>query len=141
MPRSELPIPPKRPSGEALIKSEGGFFAPVGQRIQYPEMPAPPAPEGKKFDSGKPRWSLLPRGTLRKVIQVLEAGAVKYDVDNWKSVPDARTRYYDAMNRHIEAWWGGEKQDPETGIHHLAHATCCALFLMWLDEPVDGPAQ
>ena len=82
MPRSDLPIPPKKPSGEALIKPEGGFFAPVGQRTQYPERPAPPAPEGKKFDSGKPRWSLLPRGTLRKVIQVLKARTVKYDVDN-----------------------------------------------------------
>ena len=117
MPRSDLPIPP-RPRFTHEI---------CGDRKS----------EGKKFDSGKPRWSLLPRGTLRKVIQVLEAGAVKYDVDNWKSVPDARTRYYDAMSRHIEAWWGGEKQDPETGIHHLAHATCCALFLMWLDEPVE----
>ena len=115
MPRSDLPVPPKA-------------------RFTH-EICADPKPEGKKFDSGKPRWSLLPRGTLRKVVQVLEAGAVKYDVDNWKSVPDARTRYYDAMNRHIEAWWGGEKQDPETGIHHLAHATCCALFLIWLDEP------
>ena len=125
MPRSDLPIQPRpgRPKPPRY---------PDGQRLQS---------EGKKFDSGKPRWSLLPRGTLRKVIQVLEAGAVKYDVDNWKIVPDARTRYYDAMNRHIEAWWGGEKQDPETGIHHLAHATCCALFLIWLDEPVDGPAQ
>ena len=119
----------------------------VASKLPIPPRPARPRdpvrpqveakPEGKKFDSGKPRWSLLPRGTLLKVIQVLEAGAVKYDVDNWKSVPDARTRYYDAMNRHIEAWWGGEKQDPETGIHHLAHATCCALFLIWLDEPVE----
>ena len=117
MPRSDLPVPP-RPRFTHEI---------CGDRKN----------EGKKFDSGKPRWSLLPRGTLRKVIQVLEAGAVKYDVDNWKSVPDARTRYYDAMNRHSEAWWGGEKHDPETGIHHLTHATCCALFLMWLDEPVE----
>jgi hypothetical protein len=69
---------------------------------------------------------------------VLEAGAVKYDVENWKVVPDARTRYYDAMNRHIEAWWGGQKHDPETDIHHLAHAVCCALFLMWLDEPEEA---
>lgn len=131
---SKLPIPPRNPDGRSLQHGAGkGFINPDGGLLTHQE--------GKKFDSGKPRWSLLPRGTLRKVIQVLEAGAVKYDVDNWKSVPDARTRYYDAMNRHIEAWWGGEKQDPETGIHHLAHATCCALFLMWLDEPVDGPAQ
>jgi hypothetical protein len=113
MPRSDLPIPPR----------PGRPWDPVKPQVEAET-------EGKKFDAGKPRWSLLPRGTLLKVIQVLEAGAVKYDVDNWKIVPDARTRYYDAMNRHIEAWWGGEKQDSETGTHHLAHATCCALFLI-----------
>lgn len=121
MPRSKLPIPPR----------PGRPWDPVKPQVETKS-------EGKKFDCGKPRWSLLPRGTLLKVIQVLEAGAVKYDVDNWKSVPDARTRYYDAMNRHIEAWWSGEKYDQEDGLHHLAHATCCALFLIWLDEPVEG---
>ena len=123
MPRSKLPIPP-RPSWPA---------PPLKPWMEA--NPTKSQPEGRKADAGKPRWSLLPRGTLLKVIQVLEAGAVKYDVENWKVVPDARTRYYDAMNRHLEAWWGGQKHDPETNIHHLAHAVCCALFLMWLDEP------
>jgi hypothetical protein len=90
--------------------------------------------EGRKDDKGKLRWSLLPTGTVRSIIEVLEIGAKKYDVDNWKQVPDARTRYYDAMQRHIEAWWNGQKLDPEDGLHHLAHAGCCLLFLLWLDK-------
>lgn len=88
---------------------------------------------GMKNDKSKPRASLLPKGTLNAVIRVLEFGATKYRENNWKHVPDAKTRYYDAMHRHIDAWWGGEQKDPETGEHHLAHATCCAMFLMWLD--------
>ena len=90
--------------------------------------------QGKKLDQNKPRMSLLPKGVLSAVIRVLEFEATKYKVDNWKHVPDAKTRYYDAMHRHIDAWWQGEEKDSETGESHLAHAVCCALFLMWLDD-------
>ena len=89
---------------------------------------------GQKFDKNKPRMSLLPKGSLSAVIRVLEFGASKYQADNWKHVPDANVRYYDAMQRHIDAWWQGEQKDPETGEHHLAHAICCGMFLWWFDE-------
>lgn len=95
---------------------------------------------GKKHDGGKPRWSLLPAGTILQVVQVLELGAIKYDLNNWQQVPFARTRYYDALMRHVHCWWSGERTDPETGCHHLAHATCCLLFLLWLDENHSTPA-
>lgn len=88
---------------------------------------------GTKDDKGKPRWSLLPLGIISQVIAVLEFGANRYSVGNWAHVPDARTRYYDATMRHIEAWWTGEMNDPESGLPHLAHATACLLFLMWFD--------
>lgn len=87
-----------------------------------------------KNDKGKPRWSLIPSGTLSQIIKVLEFGAAFYQVDNWQGVPNARTRYYDAVMRHVEAWWRGEKNDPETGLPHLAHAATCLLFLMWFDD-------
>lgn len=91
---------------------------------------------GFKADSGKGRWSLLPLHTIKQVIKVLEFGANKYSVGNWAHVEGASTRYYDATMRHIEAWWTGEKNDPESGLPHLAHATACLLFLMWFDERV-----
>ena len=87
-----------------------------------------------KHDQSKPRFSLIPSGTLNAVIRVLEFGASKYAENNWQTVTDARRRYYDAMHRHMDAWWQGEKKDSETGESHLAHAVCCALFLMWLDN-------
>lgn len=87
-----------------------------------------------KHDQSKPRFSLIPVGTLSAVVRVLEFGAGKYAESNWQTVPDARRRYYDTMHRHIDAWWQGEKKDSETGESHLAHAVCCALFLMWLDD-------
>lgn len=96
------------------------------------ESPNPEPTLGIKHDDGKPRWSLLP--PIKSVIQVLEVGAKKYGVDNWKRVPDARTRYYDAAMRHIDAWWGGEVLDPEDNLPHLAHAVCCLLFNLWFDQ-------
>ena len=88
---------------------------------------------GTKADAGKPRWSLLPTGTIAQIVAVLEAGAAKYAPDNWKHVKSPETRYYDAMMRHVDAWRRGDRNDPETGLPHLAHAACCILFLLWFD--------
>lgn len=87
-----------------------------------------------KHDRGKWRFSLLPAAQLLQIIQVLEFGANKYAPENWKTVPDAKTRYFDACIRHLTAWWQGEKNDSESGLSHLAHAGCCILFLMWIDD-------
>jgi len=92
--------------------------------------------DGRKFDQDKPRWDLLPYREVGSVVDVLTYGAIKYEPDNWKKVPDLKNRYFAAAMRHLTAWWGGEKQDPESGIHHLAHAICCLLFIMWFDNEV-----
>ena len=33
-----------------------------------------------------------------------------------------------------QSWRDGEKNDLESGLHHLAHAGCCLLFMLWLDD-------
>lgn len=89
---------------------------------------------GKKYDTGKPRWSLVPLGVMKLVIDVLEIGAAKYGEENWKHVENGRTRYYDAAKRHIEDWWEGLQEDKDDGHHPLAHAICCLMFLLWKDK-------
>jgi hypothetical protein len=84
---------------------------------------------GRKFDGGKLRYGLLPPLALKETVKVLTFGAQKYEPDNWKYVPDAKRRYFDALQRHLWAWKEGEVLDPESGIHHLAHAMCCLMFL------------
>lgn len=84
---------------------------------------------GRKFDGGKLEYGLLPPLALEETVKVLTFGAQKYERDNWKKVPDSKRRYFDAMERHIWAWKKGEQLDPESGIHHLAHAMCCLMFL------------
>jgi hypothetical protein len=90
--------------------------------------------QGMKFDNAKHRWSLLPSGTVQQIIAVLEFGAAKYKENNWQHVDRGPERYYDALMRHVHAWRDGEKNDSESGLHHLAHAGCCLLFMLWLDD-------
>jgi len=87
--------------------------------------------KGIKFDSDKAKWSLLPWSEVEDVVNVLTKGAKKYAPDNWKKVPNAEERYFDASLRHIMAAFDGEPNDLETGEQHLAHAVCCLLFWMW----------
>lgn len=88
---------------------------------------------GRKDDSGKLRYDLMPVDAERMVVDVLTYGAQKYAPENWRYVPDARARYYAATRRHMEAWRSGVMVDPETGLHHLSHAICCLLFQLQLD--------
>lgn len=94
---------------------------------------------GVKHDEDKPRWVLLPWRQVEHVVKVLNYGAKKYpSADNWKRVPNAENRYFDAAVRHITAHWSGERFDAESGLPHLAHAVCCLLFLMWFDDEGRG---
>jgi hypothetical protein len=104
------------------------------QMLQHLERIKPSEATGVKYDSDKPRWSLLPFKALQEVVEVLTFGAKKYAADNWKIVPNAQERYIDAAYRHLADWNSGEKKDPETGKSHLAHAICCLLFLLWFEQ-------
>jgi hypothetical protein len=91
--------------------------------------------DGSKHDQEKPRWDLLPLRAAERVVDVLTYGARKYAPDNWRLVKDARRRYYAAAFRHLTAWWLGASIDSESGLPHLAHAACCLLFLLELEDP------
>ena len=52
--------------------------------------------------------------------------------DNWKKV--SRERYENALMRHAVSYMSGEKIDPESGMNHLSHIMCNALFLKWNDD-------
>jgi hypothetical protein len=89
--------------------------------------------EGRKDDTGKERFDLLPVKPLFKVAEVYTIGAKKYDDRNWeKGIKWGRI--FAAMLRHAWNWWRGEKLDPEDGQHHLASVAWCALTLMEFEE-------
>ena len=84
---------------------------------------------GRKFDGDKLEYGLIPPYALMATVDVLTLGAQKYERDNWIHVPDAKRRYFDALQRHLWSWKMGEGNDKETGRSHLAHAMCCLMFL------------
>jgi len=84
---------------------------------------------GRKFDGDKLEYGLIPPLALQEMVRVLTFGCKKYERDNWKKVPESKRRYFDALERHLWAWKMGEQLDPESGMHHLAHAMCCLSFL------------
>ena len=85
--------------------------------------------QAKKNDTGKPPIGLIPRSALLEEARVLDFGAKKYDLHNWRKGMD-HSRLTDAALRHILAYIDGEDNDPETGISHLAHARCSLGFLI-----------
>lgn len=96
---------------------------------------------GMKADDGKMRFSLLlegmPRG-LARVVEILEYGAKKYAPHNWKKVENGLERYKEALERHVVSREGILGVDPESGLRHVAHVACNALFLL---EILDGGAD
>jgi hypothetical protein len=65
--------------------------------------------------------SLLPVEALAETARVYAMGAAKYERENWRKGYEYHLSY-DALQRHLMAFWGGEDHDPESGLLHLAHA-------------------
>ena len=106
------------------IKCGNYFSQPLAPHDCKPKLK-----EGGKYDDGKPRWALLPPGPLEEVARVYTFGATKYEADNWrKGMLWSRT--FSAIMRHCWAFWRGETHDPETGLHHMAHACFGCLTLI-----------
>jgi hypothetical protein len=89
--------------------------------------------EGRKDDNDKARYDLTPPEVEKAIATVLTFGAKKYGERNWeKGMKWGRP--YAALRRHMTSWWGGEANDPETGMSHLHHAACCIAFLVAYEE-------
>lgn len=57
-------------------------------------------------------------------------GALKYGRSNWRSGGVRASIYFDACNRHLNAWFEGEDTDPDSGLPHLGHALACLALLV-----------
>lgn len=88
---------------------------------------------GIKHDGEKVRLELLSSTWLFGVGRVLTFGAKKYAAHNWRKGLEL-SRLLGAALRHILLFLGGEDLDPETGLSHLYHASCCVMFASELHE-------
>ena len=84
--------------------------------------------QGKKFDQGKLEHHLLSSDALNGLIEILMFGKERYGAFNWAKGL-TYSRVYDALERHIKAWWNGENLDPDSHKSHLYHVLCNAMFL------------
>jgi len=94
--------------------------------------------DGIKYDTKKPRWSLVPLNVIEDIVRVATFGAEKYEDNNWKYVEPGPDRYFSALMRHLAAWQAGEANDPETGLSHLAHAGWNVMALAWFAKQGKG---
>jgi hypothetical protein len=92
--------------------------------------------QAMRFNSGKAQYSLIDLHALEQCARVLEFGAKKYARNNWKKgLP--LTQILDSMLRHIAALSSGEFIDPESGLPHIGHIQCNALFLGGANNVID----
>lgn len=67
--------------------------------------------------------------TMLGAMAFLEGG-LKYGRMNWRAAGVKASIYYDALRRHINAWFEGEDVDPDSGLPHLAHALACIAIVV-----------
>lgn len=81
------------------------------------------------------RFSLVPWESISAIGEAFHYGATKYHdpkvgPNNWRrGYPHSQT--FDALLRHLTAYWNGEDRDPESGLSHLSHAGWHVLVLIW----------
>lgn len=85
--------------------------------------------EGRKDDTGKMRYDLIPAYPLELLAEVYTIGCKKYNDRNWEKGL-TWGRVFAAMMRHAWKWWNGEERDQKDGQHHLASVAWCAFALM-----------
>ncbi len=64
-------------------------------------------------------YSTISQAVMAEVGIAMLEGARKYGRHNYRTTNITASIYYDAVRRHIDAWWEGEDIDPDTGIHHV----------------------
>lgn len=57
-------------------------------------------------------------------------GALKYGRANYRAVGIRASVYYDALRRHIDAWFEGEDNALDSGVDHLGHALACLAIIV-----------
>jgi len=73
--------------------------------------------------------------TIHGCLALLD-GALKYGRANWRHDGARASIYYDAARRHLDKWFEGTVNDPDSGLHHLAHALASIAII--LDAEAQG---
>lgn len=99
--------------------------------------------------SRKVPMHVVPCEVLLELGLAMMEGSRKYGSHNYRSAGVRASVYYDALMRHMMAWWEGEDNDPDTGVSHVVKAMACLVVLRdsmhcgnWHDDrPVRIPSR
>ncbi len=80
-----------------------------------------------RYNTGKPKWSLVHMHSLVPMIRVLEHGAEKYEPFNWQK-PTERDTIINSMQRHLAELIDGKELDDKSGLTHIGHIMANAMF-------------
>jgi len=83
-----------------------------------------------RFSEGKIRHDLVAPWALNEIARVYTYGTIKYSDDNWWKGLRWKRDVFGCILRHIWKWFRGERNDDESGLHHLAHAAWNCMTLM-----------
>ena len=80
----------------------------------------------------KIRMDLVEPVFVEGIGKVMTFGLGKHGEDNWKQF--SHKEFKGAMYRHLIAYMKGEVLDSETGLSHLYHLSCDAMFCDYFDK-------
>lgn len=77
----------------------------------------------------KAPMSTVSSPTMMEVGLAMLEGARKYGRHNYRVAGISASVYYDALFRHMMAWWEGEDIDPDSGLSHVVKAIATLMVL------------
>lgn len=84
--------------------------------------------KGLRYDDDKPEMSLMCPIALEGMAKALTLGAKKYSAHNWQ-YGMKWSRVFNSLLRHTFKLMSGEDVDSESGLPHVDHIMCNAMFL------------
>ena len=125
------------------------LFKSYGPKRKRPKPKSRPKLENKTKDSNpkdavgtkKVPFSTVPSPVIAEIGNAMLEGARKYGRHNYRIVGVRASVYYDALFRHLTAWWEGEDIDRDSGVNHIVKAVATLVVLRdsmlnenWIDD-------
>ena len=109
-------------SGRLTEKPKLGDKSNIDNKTKESENMKPTNPKDIAGSSKVPMNSMLSGAVMGEVALALFEGALKYGRHNYRQDGVRASVYYDAVGRHLSAWWEGEDVDEESGLSHITKA-------------------